>query len=303
MKKCNITDCQSHALNKGGFCLSENYINSTKKLLWQCSEGHKWEATWNNVKNNNHWCKKCFIKNNSFNRLDIKILQDLAISKNGKLLSLEYINNYTNMLWQCEKGHQWEATLNCVKDKQSWCPICMYGIPDITELQKFAISKNGKLLSTKYTTARLNLLWECELNHQWNATWTNVKDQNSWCPECSAFKTENKCRELLEQKLGFKFIKTRFNYNNQQLEFDGYNKENKIAFEYNGIQHYEFPNYWHDVKMDFERQKQYDDLKKQYAIENNIELIIIPYTESNNLEEYIQTIYENYSNDHSILNS
>ena len=28
------------------------------------------------------------------------------------------------MLWECSKGHRWEATGNNIKLKNTWCPIC-----------------------------------------------------------------------------------------------------------------------------------------------------------------------------------
>lgn len=35
--------------------------------------------------------------------LSLKECQDLAISRGGKCLSTEYINNQTHMEWKCEK--------------------------------------------------------------------------------------------------------------------------------------------------------------------------------------------------------
>jgi hypothetical protein len=67
-------------------------------------------------------------------------------------------------------------------------------------------------------------------------------------------------------------------------------KENKITFEYHGIQHYRFPNYWHSTKKEFLDNQKRDDLKEQFAAENNIQLIIIHYTQENNLEVFINKI-------------
>ena len=44
------------------------------------------------------------------------------------------------------------------------------------------------------------------------------------------------------------------------------------------------------IKQTLEYQQEKDDYKEQYAAENNITLIIIPYTEKDNLEEYITKI-------------
>lgn len=48
------------AQERGGECLSKEYINSTIKLKWRCKEGHEWKALPNNIKKG-HWCSKCMI--------------------------------------------------------------------------------------------------------------------------------------------------------------------------------------------------------------------------------------------------
>jgi thiol-disulfide isomerase/thioredoxin len=289
-----LKKCKDYAINKNGLCLSEEYKSITFKMLWRCQNLHEWKANWNNIRNGS-WCPKCskLIQSNKL-KADIKELQQFAIEKNGKLLSDKYINALSKILWQCENAHQWEANWNDIKNNKTWCPYCAgLNKPNISELQQFAINKNGKLISSEYINSRTNLLWECSEGHQWAANWHNIKDRNSWCPNCSLFKTEKLCKQLLEENFGFKFMKQRFYYNNQRLEFDGYNEENKIAFEYHGIQHYEFPNCWHKTEQEFIEAQKRDDLKEQFAAENNIRLIIIPYTEERNLQNYIINLVKN----------
>ena len=288
--KPDISELQLFASNKNGRLLSIKYINANSKLLWECSEGHQWEACWNNIKNAGQWCPAC-----SSTLCDIKELQKHAENKNGRLLSIKYINNNTKLLWECSEGHQWEARWDHIKNSKSWCPECCAELRkcSIIELQQFASSKQGKLISTKYINSNTKMVWGCEKGHQWEAIWDNIKNNHSWCPECSSFKTEYKCKELLEQKLGYKFKKTRFIYKGNRYEFDGYNEEHKAAFEYQGIQHYIYPNHWHRTLEIHEKAVQRDMDKVIYANENNIKLIIIPYTENNNLEEYINKQIEN----------
>jgi hypothetical protein len=210
-----------------------------------------------------------------------------AANKGGKCLENIYKGTHVKMLWECSLGHQWEASWANIKNSKSWCPACSSTLCDIKELQKHAENKNGRLVSTKYINALTNILWECEKGHKWEACWSHVNNNHSWCPECSSFKTERKCKELLEQKLGFELKKTNFKCESNCYQWDGYNEEHKIAFEYHGYQHYEYPNYWHKTLAIYEKAIQRDLDKVQYAKENNIRLIIIPYTEEKNLEEYI----------------
>lgn len=95
-------------------------------------------------------------------------------------------------------------------------------------------------------------------------------------------------RAYLERRFpGFSFSKCRpdclrnpvtENYN---LELDCYNKDLKLALEYNGIQHYKFSPYFHRNKDAFLNQKYRDELKRRMCVENGIRLIEVPYTVKN----------------------
>ena len=98
------------------------------------------------------------------------------------------------------------------------------------------------------------------------------------------FKHEEQCRNIFEMITGKKFKKTRPDFlkypTGKNLELDGYNKELNIAFEYNGIQHYEFTPFFHSNGIeDFYKQIAHDDFKKKRCSDEGIYLITIPYTE------------------------
>lgn len=60
--KLTIEEMYKLANKKGGKCLSEKYINSKSKLLWECSNGHRWYATPFSIKVRNSWCPSCYTK-------------------------------------------------------------------------------------------------------------------------------------------------------------------------------------------------------------------------------------------------
>jgi hypothetical protein len=129
----------------------------------------------------------------------------LALKKEGRCLSGEYINNSTHMLWECKKGHQWFATFNCIKDKGSWCPFCSGNAKQtIEECKEMAKSKNGKCLETEYINEKIRMRWECEAGHQWKTTFDDIKNGNHWCPYCShcAKHTIEECRQVAESRNG-----------------------------------------------------------------------------------------------------
>lgn len=50
---------QDLARNRGGDCISTEYINARRQLHWRCLVGHEWFALMDNVKNKGSWCPEC----------------------------------------------------------------------------------------------------------------------------------------------------------------------------------------------------------------------------------------------------
>jgi len=123
--KLNMHVMQRIAKERRGKCLSTEYVNNNTKILWQCKEGHKWEAIYSNIKSGK-WCPKCGILRKAEKQKlpGIKIAQKIAKRHGGKCLSTKYINNITKMKWKCKKGHKWDAILNNIKNSNHWCPEC-----------------------------------------------------------------------------------------------------------------------------------------------------------------------------------
>ena len=273
--------------------LSTSYTNCKQKLTWRCRAGHCWEAPFDRLRNSAHRCPRCS-KNAKHT---MQYCQEIAIKKEGKCLSIEYVNTKNQMLWECKNEHQWSACFGHIVSG-TWCPVCYGNIkPELEVCKHHATNLGGKLLSTEYVNHTTKLLWECKKGHQWKSSWTCVHNQNSWCPECSSGQSEKLCKKLLEQKLNMPFEKIRFYYDptnkHKCYEFDGYNEEHKIAFEYNGRQHYEYPNHCHKTEQLFKEQQQRDLDKIQYAKDNGIQLIIIPCSQEYYLEQYINKQLEN----------
>ena len=170
------------AADRGGVCLSDQYVNSTTKLRWRCSEGHEWDATPSGVKTGT-WCPQCAGKKKG----TIEEMTALAAARGGRCLSSEYKNRNTKLQWECSKGHRWEATPGSVVGG-SWCRRCAGMQPgSIEEMRKIAKKRGGKCLSKEYHNKKSKLLWECSEGHHWEAIPGNVK-RGSWCPKCA-------CRE------------------------------------------------------------------------------------------------------------
>ena len=105
---------------------------------------------------------------------------------------------------------------------------------------------------------------------------------------------EKICRNVLEKFFNKPFQTCRPDFlmnpeSGKNLELDCYNEELGLALEYNGIQHYVFPNKFHKTQDDFEQQVRRDEFKKNACQTAGIYLIIVPYSiPHNKLPKYIE---------------
>lgn len=136
-RRKTIEDAIKLARSRGGRCLSTVYTNNSKKLKFQCSDGHIFYASYSNI-NAGKWCNKCgrnALKNT------MKDCNDIAKKNDGKCLSSEYINNDTPMLWECKLGPRYRTLVS-----GHWCPVCnRYGGVKQNKLANII----GKILNTK----------------------------------------------------------------------------------------------------------------------------------------------------------
>lgn len=227
-------------------------------------------------------------------KLSIEILQKKAKKHGGKCLSKKYINKETKYKWMCAKGHIWWAIPSLHRD--SWCLICAGKEKrTIEEMKKLAKERGGKCLSKKYININSKLKWICINNHIWFARPISVTT-GSWCPNCNFYLSEAICRTTFEQIFKVKFSKSypkwlkKFNSKSRNLmELDGYNEKLKIAFEYNGEQHYKKNFFNSNKRGTLKKQILNDKLKLKLCKKNNVRLFIISYKDDLiNLPELIR---------------
>ncbi len=296
-KRITIDDMRELAKSRGGRCLSLEYINYKTKLKWQCGCGHEWEALPSNIIKGT-WCPLCARKSNAEKkRLDINEMHRIAKSRNGKCLSTTYIDSTIKLLWECELGHQWEATPNAVK-RRTWCPVCARTKYSIEDMNQLASKRGGKCLSTIYRGVSHKLTWECINGHRWDAIPGSILN-GTWCPYCSGVRSinENLCRKIFELAFRDVFPKCRPNWlkatlKSLPLELDGFCEGLKLAFEYQGEQHYKPMHY--NGEQGFKAQVKRDLIKSQLCSKNEITLIVIPPQETGDTKGLFAVIQDDY---------
>lgn len=107
-------------------------------------------------------------------------------------------------------------------------------------------------------------------------------------------KGESICCRSLEEIFNKPFTRIRPDFlknpeTGYNLELDCYNDEVKIACEYNGVQHYVFPNYTGMSYDEFIKQVRRDELKRKLCDLHGIYLITVPYNVPQNMiKSYIE---------------
>jgi hypothetical protein len=134
--------------------------------------------------------------------------------------------------------------------------------------------------------------------HDWNFVKTKNPNKKFRIPFGKGKFHEGYCRNIFEKIFNKPFPTVRPNFlkrtNNRVLELDGYNQELKLAFEYNGIQHYKFTPAFHSSLEDLRKQIQRDEEKKQLCKRAGVILIEIPYTvKKDKFENFIKTKLKN----------
>lgn len=226
-------------------------------------------------------------------------IQNVLEKKGAKLLLNLSENKLNNLKLQCKCGRIWLTNFERLVKRNQWCPSCSRinsGVkkPTIEELKKIAVERGGKLLSKNYVHHRDKLQWECKFGHKWWTSSDVIKNGKKWCPACQTSYGENITREIFNKLFNKEFVKIKPDWllnpkTNRNLELDGYNEELNIAFEYDGVQHFNKKKVF-NKKYDFAYSLYRDKLKKELCEKKGVLLISIPYTiEHKNIKDYVIT--------------
>jgi hypothetical protein len=122
-RSLSLVDMQKLADSRGGECTTNEYINSSTKMGWRCSEGHEWEAPAKSIQDG-RWCRKCGRKATASKLTKtIEDMKKLAAAHGGECLSDSYENYKSKLRWRCAAGHEWESVPANIKIGYR-CRVC-----------------------------------------------------------------------------------------------------------------------------------------------------------------------------------
>lgn len=235
-----------------------------------------------------HKCRKCTFERKIVNN-------DEFIQKCQKLWNNTY--SYEKTIWTSSRC---EVIITCPKHgdftqfasnhlKGYGCAKCSMQ----TRMNKF-LEKANQIHNSRYdysNSSYVNNKVEIEIICPKHGNFLQRPDnhlQGNGCPNCSLSKGESKIIEILEiykikyttQKV-FENCKAKY-----KLRFDIWLPEYNTCIEYDGEQHYK-PIKFFGGKKSLKKNKQYDNIKNLFCINNNINLIRISYKQEQNIEHYI----------------
>lgn len=170
-------------ISKRGITLLGEYMGAHVSTLFKCSEGHTWKARPNNIIQGKN-CPHC---DGQFPLS--KEIVNTRIADRGLFMQGEYVNTITTTLFQCSKGHVWEASPGNVMGGTS-CPHCSGNTQLTTEIVNNRIADRGLVLLDEYITNSVKRRFQCREGHIWKTAPANVLSGRG-CTICAERTSDN----------------------------------------------------------------------------------------------------------------
>jgi len=119
-QRLSIEIADWEATQRGGHCLSKEYINIREKLSFVCKNNHFFKMSLGEVRYNHYWCPEC----SHHKKLTIEVAKKEAEKHGWILISKTYKNCDTPLEWMCENGHMFFKSLYKAKNLNQECPLC-----------------------------------------------------------------------------------------------------------------------------------------------------------------------------------
>lgn len=261
--------------NKGGILDSGwEYTNNKTEFFVTCTKGHRFITTWERIQMG-CWCPYC-----SRNIVNVTTIIETIRNKGGVLDDgWVYINNREKFWITCKNKHRFRTKWDVISQGH-WCPYCVGLAVNEADVRKVIEDKGGLLDNGwRYINSGKRFVIVCKRGHKFETRWSMV-ESGYWCPYCF-HKTQEEFRGVIEKFFNKSFLskwpKWLINTKGKRLQLDGYNEELKIAFEYQGYQHYILGYFDKNDENRLKKRKEHDSIKKELCKKFGITLVIVPY--------------------------
>jgi hypothetical protein len=151
----------------------------------------------------------------------IQTMKILAKENGLKFISDKFNGVSELHIWECAKGHQWNARPYNIKYiPYGKCPKCSKRAKvTIEDLSEMVEKKGGVLLSNSITSLKSVIKIQCAHKHVWESQAANIR-QGKWCHECGGSKPlEISVLHEMAKKKGGKCLSTHYTNANAKYEW------------------------------------------------------------------------------------
>lgn len=267
----------------GKYTLSKNKI-----LLRHNHCKNKWETKANNFISGQR-CPEC---SNNFKSTDTFKSEVKALSNDTLDVLGEYVNCTTHVLMRCKiHNHTFKSSPTNVLRGKKVCTKC--NAEYLSEVQRKSDAqfceelkqrhKGAIVCEEPYINTHTKLRFRCLVCDSAFSAEPNAVLRISGCPTCATSKGEITIREYLAaNNVKFESQRTFDDCKHvRPLPFDFYIPSHNLLIEYDGKQHYAPVDFFGGLEG-FEYQLLRDSIKNNFAKENGIVLLRIPYTVAGN---------------------
>ncbi len=251
----------------------EMFKDTNTRMLFKCTNhGTTWEATTFQAYSRGKSCADCPVESWQ-DALDRKKFTLKCPEEFVEILTSRDIVSVT-----CENGHTFEVKLSYAKSHK--CQECLGRKIPLEDVQRKLDVLGFSLVDIeRFRNTRADGTFKCQDGHSWTTCIYNVYSEKSGCPTCGLGMNEQKTLWIISALTGKKFEKSRCILPSG-YELDGYCEDLKLAFEYNGIQHYEYVggHFHRGGEHQFQEQQDRDNIKTAECKELGIALVTVPYT-------------------------
>ncbi len=175
---------------------------SKRRVWWQCSRGHRWQAVVYTRTSGENGCPYCGGKRPWPGENDLASQRpDLAAqwhpTKNAPVTPADVtVGSHHKAWWRCDHGHQWRAEVKSRALGGTGCPVCagkvlLPGENDLATThpalaEQWHPTKNGSLTPEQVMAgAGRRVWWQCGRGHQWQAAVSTRASGGAGCPVCA----------------------------------------------------------------------------------------------------------------------
>ncbi len=188
-----------HPTKNNAFMPSQVLPKSRKKVWWQCSKGHEWEASISN-RTKGQGCpycsgRKAWPGENDLLTLFPYLAAEWHPTKNDNISPSQIRPGCNDKYWWlCSKGHEWEDSPNH-RTQGRGCPFCSHrrvtyesSLPSLFPklVEEWDYDKNAQRPDEFAAFSNKKVYWKCKTcGHSWQTQIANRTHLGSGCPVCA----------------------------------------------------------------------------------------------------------------------